>query len=85
MGESKSMSIQKLDDGKLLELLTLEELNNLKKSKPNTKLINIFGDETLAKNANDDTRWGLVAYGFIKKTSKKLEEEDYFIIDDKRV
>ena len=53
-------------EGVELELLTLEELQNLKKISPKTELLNIFGIEYLAEDADEDIRYGYVAYGLNK-------------------
>lgn len=50
-------------EGLTIELLTIEELNSLKENNPETSLISIFGEDVLAKDADDDTRAGCVAYG----------------------
>ncbi len=50
-------------EGKAIDLLTLEDLKELMEKNPETVLISIFGEEILAKNANEDTRMGYVAFG----------------------
>lgn len=50
-------------EGLEINLLTLEELENLKANAPATTLIAIDGEETTALEADTDTRYGYVAYG----------------------
>ena len=54
-------------EGKLIRLLTLEELRNIKKYCPRFGLIDIFGKVIEAKDANEDTRAGHVAYGTLTR------------------
>lgn len=58
-------------EGKTISLLTLDELQHIQKSKPNEILIDIFGDEHLAKDCDDETRFGYVAYGYIYENENK--------------
>lgn len=50
-------------EGLEIRLLSKIELYALKHDAPDTMLIAIDGDEVLAKNADDDTRFGYVAFG----------------------
>ena len=44
------------------QLLTLEQLRQIKAQNPNQYLISIMGEKTPAWKANEDTRAGFVAY-----------------------
>jgi hypothetical protein len=48
-----------------IKLITLQNLLFLKKNKPWQMLICIDGNLVPAKDCNEDTRFGLVAYGYI--------------------
>ena len=48
-------------EGVEIDLLTLKELHEIQLHSPNTILVNIFGEEILAKDANDDIRSGYTA------------------------
>ena len=52
--------------GQTIELLNLGELELLKRNEPEEVLISISGNEILAKDADNDTRMGYVAYGFLE-------------------
>ena len=52
-------------EGKELNLITVYDLHKLQKDSPDTALINIFGDVTTAKDANDDERFGYSAYAIL--------------------
>ena len=54
------------NEGKTINLLTLGELQELKKVDPSYILVNIFGDEKQAIDCNEDTRQGFVSCGHIK-------------------
>jgi hypothetical protein len=53
-------------EGETIELLNLGELQALKRQEPETILISINGTEVAAKDADEDTRIGYVAYGFLE-------------------
>ncbi len=53
-------------EGKTILLLTIKELQSLKISDPKHILIDIFGDEKMAIDCNEDVRGGFVAYGNLK-------------------
>lgn len=58
----------KLDDGRTISLLTLKEFDNLPM---NTELIDIFGESLQKRPDTDtDTRFGFVAYGFLKSEKR---------------
>jgi hypothetical protein len=52
-------------EGKTIELLTLEDLDILKREVPDRILIDIFGNEVKVREADRDTRAGFVAYGVL--------------------
>ena len=54
-------------EGKTISLLTKSELTSLQNTSPDTILIDIFGEEVLAKDCDDETRYGYVAAGFLKE------------------
>lgn len=49
--------------GITLRLCTVAELQNLKATAPDTQLMSILGDEKPARDCDDDSRWGFVAWG----------------------
>ena len=53
-------------EGETIFLMTLKELQDLKPSSPKTRLVNIFGKESIAEDANEDTRGGFVVYAILK-------------------
>lgn len=53
-------------EGKTILLLTGQELALTQKNNPNEILINIFGEEVPARDCDDETRFGYVAYGRMK-------------------
>lgn len=61
----------KTHDGKTILLLTGEELEKLQREEPNKVVISIFGEETLAKDCDLDTRFGYSAYGFFELWNEK--------------
>lgn len=54
-------------EGKEISLLSLSELQEMKKNFPDTLLVSIWGIECFARDANEDTRGGWTAYGRITK------------------
>ncbi len=52
-------------EGRTINLLTLKELANLKEFNPQTQLVSIFGIVKDAGEANDDDRFGYVAYALL--------------------
>lgn len=63
LGIKKSLSNH---EGETIELLNLGELQHIKENDPEMILISISGDEVPAKDADEDTRVGYVAFGFLK-------------------
>lgn len=53
-------------NGRTIQLLTLDELEGLKRELPNMELVSIFGQRVKAIDADDDVRGGFVAYGFLE-------------------
>ena len=63
-GQPDSFKRWTLDDGTVINLLTLPELNELKKNSPDALLTSITGDTEIARKCDDDIRYGYVAFGF---------------------
>ena len=55
-----------LDDGRVIGLLTLGQLRNMKQHAPDAELISIFGEVCNARDCDEDIRYGYVAYGQLK-------------------
>jgi len=52
-------------EGETIQLVTLEELIEMRKNNPNQFLISIFGEEISCQEIDEDTRMGYVAAGFL--------------------
>jgi hypothetical protein len=52
-----------LDDGRMIILLTVDELKWLKREAPATRLLRIDGTEDIAERVPEDALYGYVFYG----------------------
>jgi hypothetical protein len=62
-GVMQTFNEWELPNGDKIYLVTLEELRIIQENDPEAVMINIFGDEKLAKDADTDVRFGFTAYG----------------------
>ncbi len=53
-------------EGTEITLLSLKELQDLKRDYPETILIDIFGKLSIAKNVDENTRGGYVAFAILE-------------------
>lgn len=50
-------------EGETIKLLSLPQLRSIQQQAPDAELVSIFGEKVKARDCDDDTRFGRVAYG----------------------
>src|SRR5450759_4067079 len=65
----------KLPDGRWLRLLALPELRKMQADEPDRILTDISGGTGTARDADDDVRYGFVAYGFVLPSPAEPKEQ----------